>query len=53
MPPNGRSVCSIASSANLADLPNRLFVSKYQLELPNQEQIQQFIEARLKEALDG
>ncbi len=36
----------------LADLPNRLFVSKYQLELPSREQIQQFLDAQLKEVGD-
>jgi predicted nuclease of restriction endonuclease-like (RecB) superfamily len=37
----------------LADLPNQLFVSKYQLELPSKEQIQQFIDAQIGEVVDG
>ncbi len=36
----------------LADLDNRLFVSKYQLELPSREEIQRFLEVQLKEARD-
>jgi len=31
----------------LADLPNQLFVSKYQLELPSKEQIQEFMDAQI------
>ena len=31
----------------LADLPNQIFVSKYQLELPSKEQIQEFINAQI------
>jgi len=34
----------------LAGMDNDLFVSKYQLELPDKEQMQRFIEAELKEA---
>ena len=37
----------------LADLPNRLFVSKYQLELPSREQIQQFLDAQIREVSDA
>ncbi|HEY2406573.1 MAG TPA: PDDEXK nuclease domain-containing protein [Polyangiaceae bacterium] len=33
----------------LADLPNQIFVSKYQLELPSKEQIQEFIDAQIGE----
>ncbi len=33
----------------LADMDNRLFVSKYQLELPSREEIQRFVETQLKE----
>lgn len=56
-PPIGLLLCTRKDHAlveyALADLPNRLFVSKYQLELPSREQIQQFLEARLKEAVHG
>jgi len=56
-PPVGLLLCTRKDHAlveyALADLPNRLFVSKYQLELPSREQIQQFLDARLKEALDA
>ncbi|MES1174953.1 MAG: PDDEXK nuclease domain-containing protein [Myxococcales bacterium] len=31
----------------LADLPNQLFVSKYQLELPSKEQIREFMDAQI------
>lgn len=31
----------------LADLPNQLFVSKYQLELPSKERIREFIDAQI------
>ncbi|MFV2074015.1 MAG: hypothetical protein ACC742_15380 [Thermoanaerobaculales bacterium] len=37
----------------LADMDNRLFVSKYQLQLPSREEIQRFLEAQLEEAGDG
>lgn len=37
----------------LADLPNQLFVSKYQLELPSKEQIKEFINAQIEEVGDG
>lgn len=33
----------------LADMDNRLFVSKYQVELPSREELQRFLEAQLKE----
>ena len=56
-PPIGLLLCthkdhSLVEYA-LADLPNRLFVSKYQLELPSREQIQQFLDAQLKEVGDA
>jgi len=56
-PPVGLLLCtrkdhSLVEYA-LADLPNRLFVSKYQLELPSREQIQQFLDAQLKEVGDA
>jgi len=34
----------------LAGMDNDLFVSKYQLELPDKEQIQRFVEAEIREA---
>jgi len=36
----------------LADMDSRLFVSKYQLELPSRDEMQRFLEAQLKEAGD-
>lgn len=55
-PPVGILLCTRKDHAlveyALADLDNRLFVSKYQLELPSREQIQRFLEAQLKEARD-
>jgi predicted nuclease of restriction endonuclease-like (RecB) superfamily len=37
----------------IADLPNQIFVSKYQLELPSTEQIQEFIDAQVGEPADA
>jgi hypothetical protein len=37
----------------LADLPNRLFVSKYRLELPTRDQLQKFLDAQLTEVGDA
>jgi len=56
-PPVGLLLCtrkdhSVVEYA-LADLPNRIFVSKYQLEMPSREQLQQFLDAQLKEVGDA
>jgi predicted nuclease of restriction endonuclease-like (RecB) superfamily len=56
-PPIGLLMCtdkdhSLVEYA-LADLPNRLFVSKYQLELPTRDQLQKFLDAQLKEVGDA
>ncbi len=55
-PPVGILLCTRKDHAlveyALADLDNRLFVSKYQLELPSRKEIQRFLEAQLKEAVD-
>jgi predicted nuclease of restriction endonuclease-like (RecB) superfamily len=56
-PPIGLLLCtrkdhSLVEYA-LADLPNRLFVSKYQLELPSREHIQQFLDAQIHEVGDA
>jgi predicted nuclease of restriction endonuclease-like (RecB) superfamily len=56
-PPVGLLLCtrkdhSLVEYA-LADLPNRLFVSKYQLELPSREQIQRFLDAQIREVSDA
>ena len=56
-PPVGLLLCtrkdhSLVEYA-LADLPNRIFVSKYQLEMPSREQLQQFLDAQLKEVGDA
>ena len=37
----------------LAGMDNRLFVSKYQLELPKKEDIQRFLEEKMREVGDG
>lgn len=55
-PPIGLLLCtrkdhSLVEYA-LADLPNRLFVSKYQLELPTRNQLQKFLDAQLKKVGD-
>lgn len=53
-PPIGILLCTRKDHAlveyALAGLDNQLFVSKYQLELPKQEDMQQFIEEQIKEA---
>jgi hypothetical protein len=36
----------------LAGMDNKLFVSKYQLELPSKEEIQHFLEEKMRE-VDG
>lgn len=55
-PPVGILLCTRKDHAlveyALADMDNRLFVSKYQLEMPSREQIQQFLDAQLKELGD-
>ncbi len=52
-PPVGILLCTSKDHAlveyALADMDNRLFVSKYQLELPSREEIKRFVEAQLKE----
>ena len=37
----------------LAGMDNNLFVSKYQLELPKKEEIQRFLEEKMREVSDG
>ena len=53
-PPVGILLCTKKDHAlveyALAGLDNGLFVSKYQLELPQKEEMQQFIERQMKEA---
>ena len=53
-PPIGILLCTRKDHAlveyALAGLDNQLFVSKYQLELPKQEDMQRFIEEQIKEA---
>jgi len=52
-PPIGILLCTQKDHAlveyALAGIDNRLFVSKYQLELPNKAEIQKFIEAKMRE----
>ncbi|MBI1849044.1 MAG: DUF1016 family protein [Planctomycetes bacterium] len=56
-PPIGLLLCTrkdhVLVEYALADLPNRLFVSKYQLELPSRERIQEFLDAQLKDVGDA
>ena len=56
-PPIGLLLCTDKDHAlveyALADLPNRLFVSKYQLELPSRELLQQFLTTQLDEVRHG
>jgi hypothetical protein len=53
-PPVGILLCTDKDHAlveyALAGMDNDLFVSKYQLELPDKEQIQRFVEAEMKAA---
>jgi predicted nuclease of restriction endonuclease-like (RecB) superfamily len=56
-PPIGLLLCtrkdhSLVEYA-LADLPNRLFVSKYQFELPSREHLQQFLDTQIREVADA
>lgn len=52
-PPIGILLCTDKDHAlmeyALAGMDNQLFVSKYQLALPKKEELQQFIEAKLRE----
>lgn len=52
-PPIGILLCTRKDHAlveyALADLPNRLFVSRYQVELPSRAKLEKFIEAQLRE----
>ena len=55
-PPVGILLCAQRDHAlveyALAGMDNRLFVSKYQLELPKRKEMQQFIEEQIREATD-
>lgn len=56
-PPIGILLCTQKDHAlveyALADMDNHLFVSKYQLELPNKEDIQRFLEEKMRELSNG
>ncbi len=56
-PPVGILLCAQKDHAlveyALSGMDNNLFVSKYLLELPSKEEIQRFLEARLREVGDG
>ena len=56
-PPVGLLLCTHKNHAlveyALAGMDNRLFVSKYKLELPSREFIQRFLEEKLKEVGEG
>jgi hypothetical protein len=55
-PPVGILLCTQKDHAlveyALAGMDNQLFVSKYQLELPRKEEIQRFLEAKMREVGD-
>jgi len=56
-PPVGLLLCTQKNHAlveyTLAGMDNNLFVSKYQLELPKKEEIQRFLEEKIREVEDG
>ena len=56
-PPVGFLLCTQKDHAlveyAIAGMDNRLFVSKYQLELPKKEEIQRFLEEKMREVEDG
>jgi predicted nuclease of restriction endonuclease-like (RecB) superfamily len=56
-PPVGILLCTQKDRAlveyALAGMNNNLFVSKYQLELPKKEEIQRFLEEKMREVSDG
>jgi len=56
-PPVGILLCTQKDHAlveyALAGMDNKLFVSKYQLELPRKEEIQRFLEAKMREVGDA
>jgi len=56
-PPIGILLCTQKDHAlveyALAGMDNNLFVSKYQLELPRKEEIQRFLEEKMREVSDG
>lgn len=56
-PPVGLLLCTQKDHAlveyAIAGMDNNLFVSKYQLELPNKEEIQRFLEDKMREVSDG
>ena len=56
-PPIGLLLCTQKDHAlveyALAGMDNHLFVSKYQIELPQKEDIQRFLEEKMREASDG
>ena len=56
-PPVGLLLCTQKDHAlveyAIAGMDNNLFVSKYQLELPKKEEIQRFLEEKMREVSDG
>ena len=56
-PPIGLLLCTKKDETvveyALADLPNRLFVSKYQVELPTREKVREFLEKQMREVGSG
>jgi hypothetical protein len=56
-PPVGILLCTQKDHAlaeyALAGMDNRLFVSKYQLELPKKEEIQRFLAEKIREVGNG
>jgi hypothetical protein len=56
-PPVGLLLCTqkdhVLVQYALAAVDNRLFVSKYQVELPSREELQRFLEAKRRDLADG
>ena len=56
-PPVGILICTQKDHALVeyafAGMDNNLFVSKYHLELPKKEEIQRFLEEKIREVGDG
>jgi len=56
-PPVGILLCTQKDHAlveyAIAGMDNNLFVSRYQLQLPGKEEIQRFLEEKMREVIDG
>ena len=56
-PPVGLLLCTQKDHAlveyAIANMDNRLFVSKYQLELPRKEELERFLQTKRREIVEG